>query len=173
MRLLLALTCSLALWPAPAAAQQAARAPIGDFAERLLAAHNGERARVGVPPLRWDTQLAAAAAAYGPALARAGSLLHSPRATRPGQSENLWSGPAGRYTPEQMVANWASERRWFRSGVFPHVSTTGDWLDVSHYSQMVWPATNALGCALHRTGGQDYLICRYSPRGNRDGLRVP
>ena len=38
-----------------------------NLAARLLAAHNRERAAVGVPPLRWDPALAASAAYYGPA----------------------------------------------------------------------------------------------------------
>lgn len=54
-------------------------------AARLLAAHNRERARVGVAPLRWDPMLAASAASYGPTLARLGGLRHSPKAARSGQ----------------------------------------------------------------------------------------
>lgn len=140
---------------------------------RLLAAHNVERARVGVPPLRWDPQLAAAAASYGPALARLGRLEHSPRASRPGQRENLWMGTRGAYSPEQMVGSWASERAWFRPGIFPNVSSTGNWLDVSHYTQMIWRTTTSVGCAVHAAGRTDYLICRYSPPGNVGGRRVP
>ena len=30
-----------------------------------------------------------------------------------------------------------------------------------------------VGCAIYRDGGWDYLICRYSPPGNRDGKIVP
>lgn len=157
------------LWaPAPVDAQRTA-----DLAARLLAAHNIERARVRVPPLRWDPALAAAAAAYGPALARRGRLEHSPRHTRPGQSENLWAGTRGRFSPEQMVGAWAAERAYFRPGLFPAVSRTGNWMDVSHYTQMIWPGTTHVGCALHRARQRDYLICRYAPRGNIDGRRVP
>jgi cysteine-rich secretory family protein len=150
---------------------QAARAQ--DLAARLLAAHNRERTAVRVPPLRWDPALADAAAGYAPRLAALGRLEHSPRNARPGQSENLWMGSAGAYSPEQMVANWAREKSWFRPGVFPNVSSTGDWMDVSHYTQMIWPTTTSVGCAVHRRGRNDYLICRYAPRGNQDGRRVP
>lgn len=150
---------------------QAARAE--DLAARLLAAHNRERAVVRVPPLRWDPALAQAAAGHAPRLAALGRLEHSPRNTRPGQSENLWMGSAGAYSPEQMVGNWAREKARFRPGVFPNVSSTGDWMDVSHYTQMIWPTTTSVGCALHRGGRVDYLVCRYAPRGNQDGRRVP
>jgi hypothetical protein len=143
-----------------------------DTAMRILAAHNSERARVRVAPLQWDPQLAASAAAYGPMLASIGRLQHSPRAMRPGQRENLWMGTRGFYSPEQMVATWINERREFRPGVFPNVSRTGNWYDVSHYTQLIWKGTTRVGCAIHSTGRYDYLICRYSPPGNIDGRTV-
>src|SRR5829696_4898325 len=127
-----------------AGAQAIPAARAQDPAGRLLAAHNRERAMVRVPPLRWDPALATAAAAYAGRLASLGRLEHSPRGSRPGQSENLWMGSAGSYSPEQMVGNWAREKSSFRPGIFPNVSRTGDWIDVSHYSQMIWPTTTSL-----------------------------
>jgi hypothetical protein len=150
-----------------------APAELGKREERLLGAHNRERALVGAPPLRWDTALAASAAAYGPTLGSFGRLVHSPRASRPAQGENLWFGTKGAYTLEQMVGSWIEEKRHFRSGSFPNVSSTGAWLDVSHYTQLIWRSTTSLGCAIHSTRDRDFLICRYSPRGNRDGQVVP
>lgn len=159
-----------ALTPAEAATlSTAATAP---HSLRLLAAHNAERARVGVVPLQWDPALAAAAASYGPALASIGRLQHSPRASRPGQRENLWMGPRGVFSPEQMVGGWISERAHFRPGMFPYVSRTGNWMDVAHYTQIVWRGTTRVGCAVHSTWRVDYLICRYSPPGNVDGRAV-
>jgi hypothetical protein len=151
-----------------AAAGYAAAAPRG-LEARLLALHNGERARVGSPALRWDPALAAAAASYGPSLDRLGRLEHSPRASRPGQRENLWMGTRGAFSPDQMVGSWIAERSYFRPGVFPNVSRTGNWLDVSHYTQLIWRTTTHVGCAVHRGARYDFLICRYSPPGNRDG----
>ena len=49
----------------------------------------------------------------------------------------------------------------------------GNWVDVAHYTQMIWKTTTHVGCAIYRDGGWDYLICRYSPPGNRDGKIVP
>jgi hypothetical protein len=82
-------------------------------------------------------------------------------------------GTRGSFTPEQMVSTWTAERRFFRAGVFPDVSTTGNWLDVSHYTTMIWRATTRVGCAIHRTPDWEFLICRYSPPGNIDGRPVP
>lgn len=146
---------------------------LADLEARLLALHNRERAAVGVPPLSWDTALAAGAAAYGPELARLGRLAHSPRESRPGQGENLWRGTRGAYSLEEMAGSWAEERRLFRAGIFPEVSSSGHWEDVAHYTQMIWRGTTRLGCALHRGSDTDFLICRYAPSGNRPGQAVP
>lgn len=153
------------------AAQPAAAS--GTVTERLLAMHNLPRAAAGVPPLQWDAQLAAGAEAYAAQLARTGQLAHSPRQSRPGQGENLWMGTAGAYTPEFMVQSWADERRFFRAGTFPNVSSTGNWADVAHYTQMIWRSTTSVGCAVQRSGRWEVLVCRYSPAGNRDGQVVP
>ncbi|MEO5774251.1 MAG: CAP domain-containing protein [Sphingomicrobium sp.] len=142
------------------------------LAGRMLLVHNRERAMVGVPPMRWDPELARSAAAYGPALAAAGRLIHSPRAIRPGQRENLAMIQHGLMPPEQLAQTWIAEKRLFVRGVYPNVSRTGSWLDVSHYSQMVWRTTDRLGCAFYVTARWDYLICRYSPPGNADGKPV-
>ena len=147
------------------------RGATGELAGRLLAAHNRERALVGHAPLAWDPNLAAAAAAYGPTLASLHQLIHSPRETRPGQRENLakaWHGTLG---PEQLVDLWSKEKRMLRPGLFPAVSSTGQWEDVAHYTQMVWPTTTRVGCAIF-AADWDYLICRYSPPGNIDGKPV-
>jgi hypothetical protein len=164
----------LAALAAAVATPGLAQAPILDpISMRLLVAHNRERTLAGVPPLQWDPVLAAAAAAYGQTLAATGRLQHSPRAARPGQRENLWMGTRGAFSPEQMIASWTAEKRLFRPGIFPAVSATGNWLDVSHYSTMIWSTTTRIGCAIRGGRSMDFLVCRYSPPGNIDGQRVP
>ena len=143
------------------------------ISSRLLYSHNSERTRMRSAPLQWDSGLAAAAASYGPQLARLGRLEHSPRDSRPGQRENLWMGTHGAFSPEQMVGSWIAERALFQPGVFPNVSRTGNWSDVAHYTQMIWKGTTHVGCAVYPSGRYDYLICRYSPPGNRDGSALP
>ena len=104
-------------------------------------------------------------------LATVRRLIHSPRDARPGQSENLAMATRGARTPEQLVGLWSREKLLLRPGVFPAVSRTGRWEDVAHYTQMVWPTTTRVGCAIHRADW-DYLVCRYSPKGNIDGKPV-
>ena len=154
----------------PAAGAANVGAP-ADVAARILAAHNAERAAVGPRPLVWDGMLAASAASYGPVLARLGRLVHSPRDGRPGQRENLAMALRGTMSPEQLVGLWTDEKRLLQPGLFPNVSRTGNWSDVAHYTQMIWPTTTRVGCAIHRAKWE-YLICRYSPPGNIDGRPV-
>jgi hypothetical protein len=140
---------------------------------RLLVVHNRERAELGIRPLAWDPALAAAASAYARELVVRGRLEHSPAGTRPNQGENLWMGTHARYSLEAMARGWAAEKRIFRRGIFPDVSSSGKWADVGHYTQMIWRGTTHVGCALAQGRGWDYLVCRYSPPGNIVGQRVP
>jgi hypothetical protein len=163
-----------ALFAASAApAQSYAQGASGELALRILAAHNAERARVGAAPLQWDSTLAAHAAAYGRVLASLHALVHSPRAARPGERENLAMAWHATMTPEQLVGMWSSEKRLLAPGswVFPGSSRTGRWEDIAHYTQMVWPTTTHVGCAIY-SADWDYLICRYSPPGNIDGKPI-
>lgn len=138
----------------------------------LLVAHNRERAAFGSPPLAWDPVLASAAAVHAAHLARLGRLQHAPRHQRPGQGENLWIGSRGAYPLHAMVATWTGERRHFRPGIFPATSRTGNWADSGHFTQIVWPTTNRFGCAMASSARWDVLVCRYSPPGNVDGVRI-
>jgi len=118
-----------------------------------------------------DADLAAHAASYGPVLASLKHLVHSPRDGRPGERENLAMAWHGTLSPEQLVDMWTREKRLLEPGLFPAVSRTGEWEDVAHYTQMVWPTTTRVGCAIF-AADWDYLICRYSPPGNIDGKPV-
>lgn len=156
----------LLLVAAPAAAQPQS------FPARILAAHNAERAARGLSPLVWDPALGTAAAAYAQQMAFTGRFEHSDRSKRRGIGESLWSGTHGAFSVEAMIGAWAGEKRRFVPGIFPNNSRTGNWMDVAHYTQMVWPTTQRIGCALAATPRVDYLVCRYTPAGNIDGKPV-
>jgi Cysteine-rich secretory protein family len=140
---------------------------------RLLLMHNLERARLRLPALVWDPALAAGADGYASVLATTNTWGHSPKTTRPGQGENLWMGTRGAFGLEVMVGAWLSERSMFHAGVFPAVATTGNWADVGHYTQMISRRTTAVGCAIRANRQDEFLVCRYSPSGNVDGLSFP
>jgi Cysteine-rich secretory protein family len=168
----LAAFAGLSLWFI-AAAPVAAGSFAAEFPARILAAHNTERARAGMAPLTWDNDLGNAAAAYAQQMAFTGMFQHSNRQARRGVGENLWMGTHGVFSVEAMVGGWASEKRYFVPGVFPNNSNTGNWEDVGHYTQMIWPTTTRIGCAIASTPRVDYLVCRYATAGNIDGRRVP
>jgi Cysteine-rich secretory protein family len=168
LRFRYAIALLVAAVPAHAGAQSFA----AQFPARVLAAHNSERARAGVAPLAWDNALGTAAAAYAQQMAMTARFEHSDRSKRRGTGENLWMGTHGAFSVEAMVGGWASEKRYFAPGVFPNVSRSGSWEDVGHYTQMIWPATQRIGCALASTPRIDYLVCRYATAGNIDGRTV-
>ena len=159
--------------PVGAAASTLTIPPQTAFGMTIVAAHNRVRSAAGVPPIIWDSRLAAAAAAYADVLASSGRWQHSPRQGRRGQGENLWMGTRGAFSLDRMVGGWASEGGMFRPGMFPNVSRTGNWEDVAHYTQMIWPSSTRLGCAIRSSRSYDYLVCRYAPAGNVTGVFVP
>ncbi len=137
----------------------------------MMTAHNDARRAYGVAPLLWDAALAADAGAYAQTMARTRTFRHDPNPNRRRtQGENIWMGTRSGFSYATMIGQMIDERRHFRPGQFPNVSRTGRWSDVGHYTQVVWPTTTHLGCATASNATDDYLVCRYSPRGNVDGV---
>ena len=145
--------------------------PGDGFVARILAAHNQERTRIGEQPLTWSPRLAAQARVWAQSLAARGAFEHS--RDRAGAGENLWMGTPGYFEPEDMIGSFIREGRNFRPGAFPDVSRTGNWADVGHYTQLIWPATREVGCAIAEGRGNEVLVCRYFPSGNWVGQKVP
>ena len=135
--------------------------------DTMIAAHNHARRQYGVGPLVWDGGLARDAAIYAQYLARTGRFEHDPqRGRRPPQGENLFVGTRDAYSYAEMIGLLIDERRDFRPGRFPAVSRTGDWSQVAHYTQIIWPTSQRVGCATASNRANDYLVCRYLPAGN-------
>jgi len=145
---------------------------LSHFEERVIAAHNSERAALGVPELEWDPALAAGAQKWADFLAESGKFEHSPnRPDRPREGENIWGGTKGAFTPESMVHLWVTEKVHYVDGVFPRNSSSGRVEDVSHYTQMIWKETTHVGCAIGKGGEEEILVCRYRQPGNIVGER--
>ena len=142
------------------------------FEMRVLAAHNRERATLDIEPLRWNAGLAADAQKWADHLAATGSFKHAPEQDDDPQGENLWAGTRDAFVLESRVGAWIREKSYFKQGVFPHNSTTGNVEDVGHYTQLIWRDTRQVGCAQAAGGREDILVCRYSSAGNYIGERV-
>jgi len=144
-----------------------------DFVTRILTLHNAERARYGEQPLIWNPKLAEDAQIWANDLARTRRFEHAPEKPNSAlEGENLWMGTAHAFTPEEMVDAWLAERKDFINGMFPHVSRTGNWHDVGHYTQIIWANTHQVGCAMATNAHDDFLVCRYLEPGNWDDERT-
>ena len=156
--------------PSPSTSPALSPAP-SSTAKTLLDRHNFYRSQVGVPALKWSDRLASNAQGWANNLAARGgkTLQHS---SGSGEGENLWMGSAGYFSQQTMVDGWGGEKKYYKPGVFPDVSTTGNWSDVGHYTQLVWRNTTEVGCAIATAGGNDILVCRYSPPGNYMGQKA-
>ena len=137
----------------------------------VLTLHNRARQDFGVMPLSWSDELAAGAMAHARYMAATGIYGHD---RTPGRrkvaGENLWRGQRGLFAYDIMVQVMVDEARLFRPGAFPNNSARGDWQAVAHYTQIVWPTTTHVGCAVASSATTDYFVCRYSPAGNKDGF---
>lgn len=103
-------------------------------AAEILDAHNCYRAEVDGSPLSWSDDLANQAQDWANYLASIGTFEHS---QTEGQGENLWRGTSRAYSFTDMVGSWGEEKQYFKGGIFPDVSSTGNRADVGHYTQIL------------------------------------
>ena len=135
----------------------------------LLTAQNKYRADLGLLPLRWSDSLAQSAQQWANQLAQLDLMKHS---GTDGVGENLAMWRSGKASLTKLVDLWGAEKQYFVHADFPSVTATGDWEKVGHYTQLVWKDTTDVGCGLATGGGNDFLVCQYSPRGNIFGEKV-
>ena len=162
--------CSAAGLPNPHWPASADRGP-DLLRDVVLNAHNAARRQFGVAPVSWNDDLAVGALAHAQFMAATGIYGHDQTPGRRKKSgENLWRGTRGVFSYDVMVGVMVEEARYFRPGAFPDNAVNGDWHSVAHYTQIVWPTTTEVGCALASSPTTDYFVCRYAPTGNKDGF---
>ncbi len=142
------------------------------LAARMLDRHNHERQRLGLPKLKWNRALEREAQQWGRELASRGRLEHADRRTRNSTGENLWMGSQGQGDVLVGLDMMIDEKKYYRHGNFPEISSTGKWADVAHYTQIVWRNTQEVGCSVVNDQGWDVLVCRYWPAGNVWGQKA-
>jgi len=141
-----------------------------EVAREMVAAHNGLRRRVGVPPLVWSDRLGLVAQKWADSLMTRGRFEHTPNSAL---GENLFelqgTGSGVAASPAQVVADWATEARDYDYAANSCRDVCG------HYTQLVWRETKSLGCAVARGGGgagwREVWVCEYDPPGNWQGRR--
>lgn len=168
--------------PGPGSARPDAAGGVGEPAALagITLAHNEVRAAVvtatPLPALVWDPALAATAAAWAARCvdseAPVGLIDHNPdrsdgHATYVG--ENIF-GSGGSASGRGAVDSWAGELQFYDAAT--NRCATGK--SCGHYTQIVWRATTAVGCAVHTCPGLRFgasVVCNYGPGGNVGGQR--
>lgn len=143
----------------------------GEFISDCLNEHNKYRTPLGIPELTWSCTLMDSAQTWADYLAQNNIFKHS--SGRQNVGENIAVGTARKYDPVALIDMWVEERQYFIPGRnFPDCSTTGNYADVGHWTQMIWRKSTQIGCGTATSSGQRYLVCQYSPAGNKLGQPV-
>lgn len=134
----------------------------------ITAAHNAVRAELNIAPLTWSPQVAAFAQEWADALAERGCMtIHRPYEGPDAQKygENLFSSWGDAPSAVDVVAHWVSE-------VADYNAVTDTCSGVcGHYTQVVWAASERLGCGMASCGDKEVWVCNYDPAGNIWGER--
>jgi uncharacterized protein YkwD len=128
----------------------------------LTAAHNAERKKVGVAPLRWSRALARHAQNWANRLAARNCELEHRPADQYG--ENLfWSSRP--VDAQAVVDEWVAERANYNHRNNSCRSRCG------HYTQVVWAESRSVGCGMAKCGDSELWVCNYDPPGNMVGRK--
>lgn len=139
----------------------------------ITAAHNVARAGVmpapttPMPPLTWDTTVAATAQAW----ANTCQWKHSGGS----YGENIFAD-TGQSNSQAVVADWVSEKKNYTYSTNTCTGVCG------HYTQVVWAKSLRLGCGVKQcttgspfgsfNGGKwNFWVCNYDPAGNFSGQK--
>nr|XP_022307789.1 cysteine-rich venom protein latisemin-like [Crassostrea virginica] len=137
--------------------------------QEFLNAHNNKRRIVSptaanMKEMKWSQELATIARNYAQKCQFAHNTQRSSQSsTFSYVGENLYIGPG---SPSELVTAWDDEKSdyFFSSNTCNGVC--------GHYTQVVWYASEYLGCARVQCGTNYYLsVCNYGPGGNFNNLR--
>ena len=136
--------------------------------QATLDAHNAWRTKYGVPPLVWDTKLAAFAQQWADTRAKTGAG-HRPNTP---YGENIFWAGGSAPTPKFVVDGWGGEVTSYDLAT----DTCQPTKVCLHFTQLVWKTTTKVGCGMASSttppvgvtwSGKDvYWVCNYTPRGN-------
>ncbi|KAI0732323.1 CAP domain-containing protein [Fomitopsis betulina] len=127
--------------------------------DEYLSDHNTVRAQHGAAALTWNDTLASAAQSWAN-----GCVFEHSGGTLGPYGENLAAGTGDSYGIDQAIQSWTNEV----SSYDPNDPQP------SHFTQVVWKATQQLGCAVQNCNGifpaeygvAHYYVCEYYPQGN-------
>ncbi len=142
-------------------------------ADDLVAYHNKIRKDVGVPPVKWSTEIAKFAQEWADEIAKTGDIKHRPREGDFAQKYGeCWS--SGNKPNIQIMSgakSWYDEIKFYKTGT---PVTVDNVKEIGHFTQMAWKTTTLIGAgkAIIKTGprkGWLVVVCNYDPAGNVSG----
>ncbi|VVB12982.1 unnamed protein product [Arabis nemorensis] len=130
----------------------------------FLHAHNIARVASGASSLKWDKGLARFAANWAKQRKSDCKMTHS---GGPYGENIFWYQRSENWSPKRVVAKWMEESLNYN----PITNTCASDKMCGHYTQIVWRATTAVGCARARCDNNRgfLVVCEYSPCGNYEG----
>ncbi|XP_031131491.1 pathogenesis-related protein 1C-like [Ipomoea triloba] len=136
--------------------------------KEYLDAHNAARAAVGVPPLKWDKEVAAFAQSYAKERSGDCKLIHSGNRR---YGENLAWGNGAFVTGAFAVGLWVDEKKYYNYTTNYCNAPPGK--ECGHYTQVVWRNSATVGCdRVQCSNNTGYFVtCNYYPPGNYFGQR--
>jgi len=126
----------------------------------ILDSHNKERANHCSRPLIWDTELEKMADYWANNCQfQHWSLDNKPRMNGQQIGENMQADFSGGSAVTSGMRDFIKEKNYWKCGDNSWSQSTG------HYTQMIWPSTTKVGCALANctNGLGQFLVCEYSP----------
>lgn len=155
--------------------EEVAPEALNGFQRELLEAHNLVRAQArtesgeALPPLKWSAEAEKVAAAW----AEECTFEHNQKRGHLG--ENLSAGTMGKWTPREVVLDWASEAEDYDYAT----NTCAQDKVCGHYTQLVWRETTHVGCVMKvctknspwgaQVSEWKLWVCNYAPPGNVEG----
>lgn len=126
-----------------------------DIATLLLNTHNQWRQQAGVPALVWSEGLAQHAQNWAEQLKTKYCILRA-QPDNP-YAENLFSGIA--IKPQQVVNYWGRQHSNYDAKTGQCLHGRG----CAHYSQMIAPNTQEMGCGIASCDNLSVWVCHYNP----------
>ena len=132
--------------------------------EEMQKAHNDLRRARGIRPLKWSFSLAASAQQWAGRLVSSGVLEHNMQ-LRVGQNLYVIRGATTR--PALVVRRWAEEAGDYREP--ENYCRPGSVC--GHLTQIIWAATEQVGCGVAGGKQGQFWVCFYLPPGNVVGQK--
>jgi pathogenesis-related protein 1 len=137
-------------------------------ASEMLEYHNMARKELSIPPMIWNTSIAAYAQEWAEYLAnkKGCDLIHRSGLNQKklDYGENLfWGSSASSYKPIDAAKGWYSEKKDYR---YQRVDYD-NYAKTGHYTQMIWASSTEMGAGMAVCpSGEIIVVANYKEHGN-------